>query len=90
VTAAPPRVASRWARCGDVLSSSTTSGTVVLPADGRTAVTLSPAEQALWVAATEPATAESLASQSPLASRAGAAHADLVRMAGLGIVREVA
>ena len=81
------RATGSWVRCGDVLSYTSLGGTVVLPADGRTAVTLSAAEHALWAATAEPATVETLAAL--IGADAQAAGATAARLARLGIVREV-
>ena len=86
MTAAPGRAAGRWARCGGALSSRTSSGAVVLPAGGDTAVALSGLEQSVWAHAAEPVTVDALA---PLADPTSVAAA-LERLAALGLVHEVA
>jgi hypothetical protein len=85
MTTAPGRAADRWARCGDALSYRTTTGAVVLPADGRTAVTLSGVEHAVWAFTAEPATIDTLA---VLADGASVRSA-LARLSAAGIVRAV-
>lgn len=84
MTAAHGRAAGRWARCGDALLSRKATGAVVLPADGRTAVTLSEVEQAVWAFTAEPTTLETLTVLAdPQSLRSALDH-----LAALGLVRE--
>jgi len=85
VTAGHGRAAGRWARCGDALLSRKATGAVVLPADGRTAVTLSEVEQAVWAFTAEPTTLETLTVLAdPQSLRSALDH-----LSALGLVREV-
>lgn len=85
MTAAHGRAAGRWARCGDALLSRKATGAVVLPADGRTAVTLSEVEQAVWAFTAEPTTLETLTVLAdPQSLRSALDH-----LSALGLVREV-
>ncbi len=85
MTTAPGRAAGRWARCADAICSRTATGAVVLPADGRTAVTLSGVEHAIWAFTAEPATIDTLTVLADGAS----VRSVLARLSALGLVREV-
>jgi hypothetical protein len=84
MTATPPPSGPRPVRAADLLSLRTTSGTVVLPAEGRTAVALSGVDQVAWELAAESASADALSSLLDDESITSA----LRRLSALGIVRE--
>lgn len=85
MTTTPARATGTWARCGDVLSSATATGTVAIPPGGRAAVALSGVDHAVWAALAEPGAADGLA------TRFGDedVRRALVALAGLGLLREV-
>jgi hypothetical protein len=85
VTIAPGPAGGRWARCGGALYSRTSTGTMILPVDGRTAVSLSDAEHAVWVLTAEPATVDTLTTSVDASSVWSA----LANLTALGVVRKV-
>lgn len=83
MTTAPPPSGRRRVRATDLLSHRTTTGTVVLPAEGRAAVALSGVDQTTWQLVADSAADAA----SPPVDDDSTAPA-LRRLSTLGIVRE--
>jgi hypothetical protein len=84
MTTSPPPSGPRTVRVADLLSLRTTTGTVVLPAEGRTAVALSGVDQVAWQLTAESASADAPSSLVDDESITPA----LRRLSALGIVHE--